>query len=270
MADNKVVDNRLKYGLNGHLGNNMTTLLNRIERQLGLSVIPLPDGLKKRDWARIISEDTIPVFSEYFPYQIRTIVQPEQCVSKDGWLFIDNLVPEGTRILGVKDVDWEEYRADPRFSEWGIYVSNIDYMTSYSLDDYGLAAVGADMLSLFNLGVYIEFQYPNKIRLVSCNGHAINQKRPFPLLIFIEHPNTLHTISPTMMETFTNLAKADVATAIYQVLKYYDELDSTYASVQLKLDTLQDWANRRDDIIRQLDEAHTSTANEYQPAILTV
>ena len=36
------------------------------------------------------------------------------------------------------------------------------------------------------------------------------------------------------------------------------------------LDKLQDEANKRDDIIRELEEAHTSTANEYQPCIMTV
>ena len=54
-----------KYGMVGHNNNQMTIILNRIERQLGLSVLPLPDGLKKDDWARIIIEDTIPVFSQY-------------------------------------------------------------------------------------------------------------------------------------------------------------------------------------------------------------
>ena len=36
-----------KYGMVGHNNNQMTIILNRIERQLGLSVLPLPDGLKK-------------------------------------------------------------------------------------------------------------------------------------------------------------------------------------------------------------------------------
>lgn len=249
--------------------NQMSTLLNRIERRLGLSVIPLPEGLKKDNWGDIIAEDTIPVYSQYFPYQIQTIVEPAQLCQKDGWLFIDQNVPEGSKILGVKDVDFGAYRADPRFSSFGTYVSTVDYMTSYSLDDYGLAVAGADMLSLFNLGIYVEFQEPNKIRLVSVNGHPINYFRAFPLLIYVQHPG-IWTIPGTQFEAFTKLAIADVATAIYNVLKYYDGMDTVYANLDLKLDTLQEWYNKREDIVRELDEAHNTTANTYGSMIFTV
>ena len=39
-------DNMNKYGLIGNTANQMTLLVNRIERRLGASVLPLPDGLK--------------------------------------------------------------------------------------------------------------------------------------------------------------------------------------------------------------------------------
>ena len=55
-----------------------------------------------------------------------------------------------------------------------------------------------------------------------------------------------------------------------QVLKYYDNMDFAMGSLALQLDTLQDWASRRDDIIRELDEAHVSTANDAYPLIMTV
>ena len=267
-----MIDSRNKYGLAGRLGNNMSILLDRIERQLGLSVIPLPDELKKDKWAAIIAEDTIPVFSQYFPHKIQVVVEPAQCISKDDWLFIDSCVPEGTRILGVKDVDFQSYRADARYAgTYGIFVpSTLDYMQNYTFDDFGLATVGADMISLFNLGIYIEFEYPNKIKLVSVNGQPINYKRPFPLILYVEHPSSLHTISPTMQEFFMRLAKSDIATAIYNVLKFYDGMDTTYSNLDLKLDVLQDWANRRDDIIRDMDAEHVSTANENQSMIMCV
>ena len=78
------------------------------------------------------------------------------------------------------------------------------------------------------------------------------------------------TIPPTQMETFEQLAIADVATAIYNVLKYYDGMDTVYANLDLKLDTLQEWYNKREDIVRELDEAHNTTANTYGSMIFTV
>ena len=72
------------------------------------------------------------------------------------------------------------------------------------------------------------------------------------------------------METFIKLAKCDIALAIWNVLKYYDNMDTSYATLALQLDTLQENANARSDVIRELEEAHVTTANEHQPIMMTV
>ena len=249
--------------------NQMTLLLNKIQRRLGLITLELPDKIGKDSWHTIIEEDTIPTFSRYFPYKITTII--DNTCEKDGFFFIDKDVPEGCKILGVKDIDWQAYRVDPRFDRYGINFSTYDFISrDYGIDDVAFSQMSADYLSLFNLGIYIEFEYPNKIRLVSVNGSPVSRYRPFPLQIFIEHPSNLMTISPTMMESFEQLAQADIATFLYQQLKYYDNQDTVYMQLDLKLETLQEWANKRDDIVRQLDEAHTTTANEAGSLIMTV
>lgn len=251
------------------MANQMTLLLNKIERRLGLKMLKLPDDLNKESWVDVIKEDTIPTYSRYFPYAL-TIVVDNQCF-KDGFYFIDKCVPDGCKILGIKDISWESYRVDPSFDRWGTNFSTYDFVArDYAIDDIAFSQLSADMMSLFNLGIYIEFEYPNKVRLVSVNGSPISRYRPFPLKIFIEHPISLMTISPTMMESFEKLAISDVSNYLYQQLKYFDGADTVFANLDLKLDKLQDEANKRDDIIRELEEAHTSTANEYQPCIMTV
>ena len=258
-----------KYGMVGHNNNQMTIILNRIERQLGLSVLPLPDGLKKDDWARIIIEDTIPVFSQYFPYEVITLIDPT--LSKDGYAFIDQNLPEGARILGVRDISWESYRSDPRVDRYGMSVYSQDFLSrEYAVDDIALTVTGNDLMSLFQNGIFIEFLYPNKIKLTSVNGFPVSQYRPFPLKILIEHLPNLSSLSPTYMETFIKLAKCDIALAIWNVLKYYDNMDTSYATLALQLDTLQENANARSDVIRELEEAHVTTANEHQPIMMTV
>ena len=71
-----------------------------------------------------------------------------------------------------------------------------------------------------------------------------------------------------MMTTFEKLAMCDVATMLYNNLKYYDGMDTGFGNLDLKLDLLQDYANKREDIIEKLDAEHTSTANENQPCII--
>ena len=71
-----------------------------------------------------------------------------------------------------------------------------------------------------------------------------------------------------MMTTFEKLAMCDVATMLYNNLKYYDGLDTAYGNLDLKLDLLQDYMNKREDIVEKMDAEHTSTANENQPCII--
>ena len=54
--------------------NQMTKLLNKIERRLGLQVITLPEKINKDSWHTVIEEDTIPEFSRYFPNKIISII----------------------------------------------------------------------------------------------------------------------------------------------------------------------------------------------------
>lgn len=249
--------------------NQMTLLLNKIERRLGLLTLNLPDEINKDTWHIIIEEDTIPTFSRYYPHKITVII--DNSCQKDGFYFIDKDLPPGSKIIGVKDIDWQSYRCDPRFDRYGINFSTYDFIArDYAVDDVALSQTSADFMSLFNLGIYIEFEYPNKIRLVSVNGSPVSRYRPFPLQVYLEHPHNLMTISPTMMEIFEQLAQADVATFLYQQLKYYSEMDTVFMQLDLKLETLAEWMNKRDDIVKTLDEYHVSTANENQSMIITV
>ena len=130
--------------------NQMTLLLNKIERRLGVKALNLPESLSKDNWADIIVEDTIPTFSRYFPHKITTIID-NKC-RKDGFFFIDRDVPEGCKILGVKDIDWQAYRCDPRFDRYGINFATYDFISrDYGIDDVAFSQVSADFLSLFNL-----------------------------------------------------------------------------------------------------------------------
>ena len=99
------------------------------------------------------------------------------------------------------------------------------------------------------------------------------QSIPFrivPLDVFVEHPLNLMTISPTIMETFEALAIADVAKYLYEYLKYYDDLETVFASSNFKLDTLRDLASTREDVVRELKESYVSPTNKNQPIMYTI
>ena len=53
----------------------------------------------------------------------------------EAWFSFKNL-PAGTRILGIKDLDWLVYKADARFDRYGINIHAQDWMShTYALDD---------------------------------------------------------------------------------------------------------------------------------------
>ena len=244
------------------MANRPTALLNKIERRLHLKLLDLPEAINKDVWFNeVICEDSIPTFSRYLPYRITTII--DQSCSKDDFFFIDKDVPEGSIILGVEDVDWQSYRNLNGYDRY-------NFISTYGADEIALTQVSADYVSLFNLGIFPEFLPPNKIRLETCNGNICNKFYNFPLQVLIQHTPNLMTISPTQMGIFEDLCTSDVADFLWGQLKYYDENDTTFLTVSLRIDKLIEWANKKENIMDELKNAYVSTANEYQPIMITI
>ena len=64
--------------------------------------------------------------------------------------------------------------------------------------------------------------FTNKVRFETVNGRDITKYlHIIPLEIFVKNYDNLSTISPTMMETFDDLATADVAIHLYYQLKFF-------------------------------------------------
>lgn len=252
------------------MANRMTNLLDKIERRLGTKPLNLPDHLKKDEWSNVICNESLDTFSRYFPNKIRInldVTTPK----KNGYYLIDENLYDSVEILGVRDINWSEFSKDSA-SIMGTYgMGMYNWLQDYSLDSVMLLQARADSTSLFNNGIYIDFKPPNMVKFVSVTGFDIsNGVTNIPVDLLIKHADNLMTISPTALETFENLAQADVARFLYSSLKYYDGLETVYANIDLKLNDLETEANKRDDIVQQLKEGYVSAANTNQPMILTI
>ena len=55
------------------MANDMTLLLNKLERRLGLIPLTkhLPEEYNKEAWANLIQTDTLVTFSRYFPNKVK-------------------------------------------------------------------------------------------------------------------------------------------------------------------------------------------------------
>ena len=252
--------------------NKMTNLIKKIERRLGTDIINLPPQLAKERWAEVIEEDTIPTFSRYLPNAIKVVVNTKE-TDEQGYSWVDNNLPESIKILGIRDIDWSAFGTINGGSKtpagFGIYDM---FSSQYGLDEIGLLQARADVTSFYNTAIYPEFKYPNKVRFRTAAGTAaINfQYDTVPLTLLIEHSLDLSSIAPTKMELFENLATADVASFLYEKLKYFDNLETVFASVDIKIDALKDRADKREEYINELKDGYVSAANANQPLMFTV
>lgn len=249
--------------------NNMSNLLDKIERRLGTKPLNLPNDISKDKWADVIKEDTLVTFSRFYPHAFKYKLGPSD--KKNGCYYLDEDIIGGMKILGLRDISWEDFATDSlgiqENAGYGIY----DFLGSnYGMSDIGLIQMRADHMSLFNRGIYPIFEPPNKIRLQSATTTDVGGISNFHVWILVEHNKNLTTISPTQMETFEALAQADIAQFLYRYLKYYDQLQTVYATIDLKLQDLETEANKRDEVINYIKESYVSASNHNQPLMWTV
>ena len=260
------------------LSNDMTRLLNKISNRLGLIPLEahLPEFASKDKWADIIMNDTMITFSRYFPNKFKMKIDEDTCSKKKDeqgviWYYIKDEVLNGAKLLGVQDIDWTDNSSNNSslgtgsignyfYPSFGCPAATFESMLGLQLS--------ADFNSLYNRGIVIDFQYPNRFCLKGL-GNTNYDLNSFTVILLVEHCS-LSTISPTKMEIFESLAMADVAGYLYQNLKYFDGLDTAFVNIDLKLSELNDYANKRENIVDELKNSYVSTSNDQCPIIWTV
>ena len=252
------------------MANEMTKLLNKIERRLGTQALNLPDNLKKNRWATdVICNETLDTFSRYFPNKIEYTLSPENRRG-DYWL-IDETTCSSNVILGVGDIDWHKWSSKfPGLTYGG--VNTYDMMAnSVDFQTYADIQMLADHTSAFSNGIYLDWIPPNKIKMnIVISASFLTNFQRIPIFIFVKHADNLKTIPPTQMEWFERLATDDVASFLFEQLKMFDNLETVYANVDLKLSSLEEKARDRQQVIEYFESNYVSAANRNQPIMFTI
>lgn len=252
--------------------NATTSLLNKIERRLGTAVLNLPEALNKDKWmSEVIANETLDTFSRYLPHKMTYYLTGDR--RKGPYYIIDEAICSSVKVLGVGDIDWHLFsRTCPAFGFGSGFYSTFDMFTSgINAEDIMMTQLQVDQASVYKCGIYVIFEPPNKIRLQSNLSNAqLDMLNSIPVNLFVKHAENLMTIEPTKMETFEKLATCDVATFLYNNLKYFTNISTVFANTELPLDALSDWANKRDEVVQYLEDTFVSASNRNQPIILTV
>lgn len=251
--------------------NKMSTLLDKIERRLGVRFITESNPeIGKAVWDEVIYQDTMDTFSRYFPHKYDVILNESLCkYHGDGYYILNEHLLDPLDIIGVGDIDWRNTYNRTKYNSYGGGVFDMYNMPSNPLD-LGLIQTGMDMASLFNMNVYVSFVHPNMLKLNGyANSNIFNAYQQIPLTFFVKHKN-LTTIAPTKMEIFEKLAIADVAKYLLGELKHFDGYETPYGDLDLKLDDLRAEAEKRDSIIEELESGYVNPANTHQSMIMTI
>ena len=254
--------------------NDKSQLLNYIEKMLGL--IPLrdilPEPFDKDSWMdEVVLPISLQSFSVYYPLEIPYEVD-SSTKKKNGWYYIDEEKVANAKILGVKDLDWSTLGRDSLFYQstygYGVYDP---YVGSYGVDDIAMGQMRADVASLYNFSIYPIFESPNKFRIEGVFSSDITKTiGHFKLKVLVQHPDSLLTIPATRSELFNNLCTADVATYLVSNLKHYENVESIYAQIQLRLDDLRDWSAKSDMYREEMKNSFVSAENPTVPLIMSI
>ena len=76
----------------------------------------------------------------------------------------------------------------------------------------------------------------------------------YEIELAMDHDPSLSTIPPSAMSTFIELCQYDLEEYFYQKLKRVQNLDLGIGSIELKIDDWADAANKKRDLLKELDE----------------
>lgn len=229
---------------------NMSKLITRIKRNIGIYGIALPIEDIDKEIKDIIIDITLPVFSLYNPYEdhlyidLQNLERIEKTSTYQSYLLPSAL---SEKLLYIKDVRYDD-RCISGLGYWG---GDIPYLSGV-LTEQTLISNAAKNLTNMALPK-LNFQYEPPRKLTLYNNYA-------SLKVIIDmcckHDQSLQSIRPTAEESFFKLAVLDVKENLYQLVKHYTTIQTAYGTVELKIDDWADAANERKELINQWDDSY--------------
>lgn len=223
---------------------NISTLITRIKIKLGIYAIALPFDNPDQAIVDIIQNITLRTFSTFCPHYepMRFLLSDLEEVEKKG-SYETYLLPDifsEREIMFVKSVEYSE--AD--ISGIGYWGGGIPLLQGNMLRQAMTANASLNLTNKIIPKLTFRYEHPRKITLFN-----VLSSTHLTFIIALMHDKNLVTISPTMEESFFDLAILDVKDGLYQTLKHYTDLSSAYGNISLKLDDWQNAESERKELI---------------------
>jgi hypothetical protein len=229
----------------------IVNLLNFIKSKLGSSSVKLE--LSDDDIVTILQQETLKTISVYNPFYVEYMLNMDTDLvegSNNTFYIPDNIY--GFIPFGVEKVI--NASSFTSYNQWGVLGG--DLRTAMEL------VINSKMIN--NLEVLTlppqTFQYiqPNIIRL---NTSFLPSLSRILLVLRTTHKDDFSTIPFGLRETVKNLAMSDVCSDLLGMRTYFQNLTTPFAEINLNVDYLRDWVDKRNDIIDSLRKNQLKNAN---------
>jgi len=188
---------------------------------------------------RNLLTNTLPIFSQYFPYYRRFLYNPSQNksdVENEYYLNIPEIDANKLKIISIADV-----RAKSG-------VEGNSFMDTYrpfalTIEDVLVNSAATNIASLSNYS-YRSFKFipPNKVRLKGFGEYDVY------ITFKLVYPS-FSAIPDSVVEQFLDLAECDIKIFIYNKLKHYDQLTMPIGNIDLKLGIFENGESERKELI---------------------
>ena len=232
-------------------------LLKKLNLNLNLDRFPTVDNDLIMD---IILTETLPTFSNYFPLKVDRLLvdfsEKNRAPESPNTFYLydkdENFLGKDVLILGIQEIN----------TSWGNNNSrgaNLHGITSCNFGDAmvnlfnGIAMTGVtSLLNVNSIAGTYEFVPPNKVKFytpITAAGLYLTLK--------CTHPSNLTTIPHTKGDFFYRLAELDVKRVLFERLRMYKTIETTYGNIDLQIDEWQDTdLSKRQELINQMEEKY--------------
>lgn len=220
---------------------NITNMVSTLKRRLGIKYFNLP--ISDDDYMEVILEDTLPTFSSYYPYYIDIPLDTQRDKVEPNIFKINRkFLADYMEIVTVEDV---HYTPSVGAYPFGYQANIYDYID---------ISAGMNAEGMMNIPIPFEFRFPDKIKIEEniygeyCNG--------LYLRVGVTHHKSLATISVGLKEAFMRLAELDIRKFLYENLKHFDKVDTTFGQIDLNLDAWQSADDDRTALLNDWEETY--------------
>lgn len=238
---------------------NLSQLMTRLKMDLGIYVVPLPFNNSEKALNDVILLKTLPVFSQFVPRRW------EEVVSINDMRIVDENVDVATYelpqhllhtpIISIMD-------CAPMNSMFnGAYYSGTPILSATQdlFEDMMLGNATYDLMSAIAPSFTYDFIRPNRLRVYNMTCYLDKLR----LVIGYQHSENLQTIPVDAEQSFYDLALLDVKVFLYNNLKFYDEINTAYGNIKLRIDEWSQAESQREDLIKQWGETYHINWNNF-------